>query len=302
MQFSFSSWSKKYAKWTFKSVIINLDIPFIQYLAYDKILLPTDNIKSELSSSSSHASQFSENEEEELIQFPQLQVSVENAILKLGGKVLPKLNWSGPKDSVWISPTSNMMCDSFNSILLLLKSSDFINYDLERGANQLVLKQWYDLDKSLEFRVFVKNYRIVGVSQRDIFNYYVFLDEVLVENEFMKLISEFHDVIPEFSASCYTFDIYIEKSNRVILIDFNNWGEATDGLLYDWQEFDEELHCEIRLIESQSDSRIINEVAYSNNRLPKDMFDLGNGLTHDELIDAFRKVCHDNVLQDDMEK
>jgi hypothetical protein len=271
-------------------------------LAYDKILLPTDNIKSELSSSSSHASQFSENEEEELIQFPQLQVSVENAILKLGGKVLPKLNWSGPKDSVWISPTSNMMCDSFNSILLLLKSSDFINYDLERGANQLVLKQWYDLDKSLEFRVFVKNYRIVGVSQRDIFNYYVFLDEVLVENEFMKLISEFHDVIPEFSASCYTFDIYIEKSNRVILIDFNNWGEATDGLLYDWQEFDEELHCEIRLIESQSDSRIINEVAYSNNRLPKDMFDLGNGLTHDELIDAFRKVCHDNVLQDDMEK
>ncbi|CAM6031899.1 unnamed protein product, partial [Sphagnum compactum] len=53
------------------------------------------------------------------------------AIQALGGKVVPKLNWSAPKDATWINATISMDCQTPNDIYLMLKSSDFITHDLE---------------------------------------------------------------------------------------------------------------------------------------------------------------------------
>jgi len=40
----------------------------------------------------------------------------------------------------------------------------------------------------------------------------------------------------------YVFDIYIDKSDRVWLLDFNVWSLQTDALLYSWDEL---VHMEI---------------------------------------------------------
>ena len=48
--------------------------------------------------------------------------------------MVPKLNWSAPKDATWISLKQNSMeCNTPNDIYLLLKSSDFITHDLEHA-------------------------------------------------------------------------------------------------------------------------------------------------------------------------
>jgi hypothetical protein len=74
-------------------------------------------------------------------------------------------------------------------VFLLLKSSDFVNHDLNHAyeicADQkqdkptfdLVLRKWFDLQPSMEFRCFVKNQEIIGICQRDV-NYYEFLPKM----------------------------------------------------------------------------------------------------------------------------
>ena len=31
-------------------------------------------------------------------------------IIELGGAVVPKLNWSAPKDAIWLSPDKQLKC------------------------------------------------------------------------------------------------------------------------------------------------------------------------------------------------
>jgi len=46
--------------------------------------------------------------------------------------VVPKLDWSAPKDATWISATNSMECRTPNDVYLL-KSSNFITHDLEQA-------------------------------------------------------------------------------------------------------------------------------------------------------------------------
>ena len=34
----------------------------------------------------------------------------------------------------------------------------------------------------------------------------------------------------------YVVDLYLDSQERVWIVDFNVWGERTDGLLFDWNE------------------------------------------------------------------
>jgi len=98
----------------------------------------------------------------------------------------------------------------------MLKSSDFIIHDLEQAYTNacdhhsnkesnsnnsnnslvdvekaaaspqeceriLVLKKWYSVRTSMEFRLFVYKRRLVGISQRDCANYYEFLKDQKLE-------------------------------------------------------------------------------------------------------------------------
>ncbi|KAG2450248.1 hypothetical protein HYH02_004760 [Chlamydomonas schloesseri] len=63
--------------------------------------------------------------------FPQLRVAIEGAIQLLGGRVVPKLNWSAPTDALWISATNALACRNADEIVLLLKSSDRVSHDVE---------------------------------------------------------------------------------------------------------------------------------------------------------------------------
>ncbi|GLC33315.1 hypothetical protein PLESTM_000047800 [Pleodorina starrii] len=56
--------------------------------------------------------------------FPQLRSALDAAIASLGGRVVPKLNWSCPTDALWVSPGGSLACRNAEQVVLLLKSSD----------------------------------------------------------------------------------------------------------------------------------------------------------------------------------
>ena len=126
--------------------------------------------------------------------------------------VLPKLNWSAPKDATWLNEAT-LRCRTPGDIYLLLKSSDFCthdvlyqaiieqcsDYDPPTTANhtttnpdsttttttttttetdfafpplQLVLRKWCALHPSQEFRCFIRRSHLVAVSQRHHSVYY----------------------------------------------------------------------------------------------------------------------------------
>jgi len=83
------------------------------------------------------------------------------------------------QDASWVLPPSSpLKCTSPSDIYLLLKSSDFVSNDLSidnvfEGCQydasnppsyqlELVLRKWYPIDRSREFRCFVRDGRLIG--------------------------------------------------------------------------------------------------------------------------------------------
>lgn len=192
--------------------------------------------------------------------FPELHQQIKDKIVELGGEVAPKLNWTSPKDAVWISPHQNTIkCTCPNDIYLLLKSSNFITYDLEHAFDDctstpssqsgaaaphfkpvLVLRSYFNPHTAMEFRCFVKHRNLVGISQRDL-NYYEFL-EPLKEHIVAKISQLFNSKMRyTFPDGSFVFDVYIpegedEPLSRARLIDINAWAPHTDSLLFGWTE------------------------------------------------------------------
>lgn len=170
--------------------------------------------------------------------------------------MVPKLNWSTPKDATWISPFNTLKCTTANDVYLLLKSSSFVSHDLEHPFDGcapsssspptfspvLVLRPHFPVQPSLEFRCFVKHRTLVGISQRDL-NHYDFLRRL--ERRLVPRIQRFFDAKLRFSFPdpSFAFDVYVPEDplssddlGRVRLVDINPWAPRTDSLLYDWAE------------------------------------------------------------------
>lgn len=146
---------------------------------------------------------------------------------------------------------NSMECSTPNDIYLLFKSSDFVTHDLEHAFDDcvvdetirtediqyvLVLRKWFKVNPSCEFRCFVRNRRIIGICQRDL-NHFEFLfplrDQIRDE-----ILEYFDSVLKEtFPDSDFTFDVYIpEPYDKVRLVDINPWAPRTDPLLFSWLE------------------------------------------------------------------
>lgn len=189
--------------------------------------------------------------------WPDIHAAISNTIAELGGSVVPKLNWSAPKDATWISATNSMECRTPNDIYLLLKSSDFITHDLEQAFDgcvedpasssttettipyTLVLRRTIpSIVPSLEFRCFVRRRKLLCITQRDL-NHYDFLPSLvpLLKSLITTFFAEkLRDTFPDEN---FVFDVYIpqpRERGRVWLIDVNPWAVRTDPLLFSWLE------------------------------------------------------------------
>lgn len=113
---------------------------------------------------------------------------MKDKIASLGGSVFVKTNWHSPKDAFWITAGQTMCCKDINDVYQLIKASgickeDFsvsqtdqeINTNIEScNGNQqtickpyIVFKKWHEIHPGTEFRCFVRNKRLIGISPRD---------------------------------------------------------------------------------------------------------------------------------------
>lgn len=268
----------RYRSLTPKTRLIPLSPPFIEYLRSDGIVLPPDDQSSadevdEDAWTSSTVTATVEPEDEEpdpSLPWLDLHHNIKAKITELDGSVMPKLNWSAPKDATWISATNNMECRTPNDIYLLLKSSDFITHDLEHafddceddrdsdnptpndsshnGGNSsdgqsqeipyhLVLRKTIPaMATSLEFRCFVRNRQLLCICQRDL-NHFPFLTALV--HDIRSLIQRLFNtnLKSTFPDENFVFDVYISPSRaKAWLIDINPWAPRTDPLLFSWLE------------------------------------------------------------------
>jgi hypothetical protein len=195
--------------------------------------------------------------------FRDIHVKIKDTIIELGGKVVPKLNWSAPKDATWIAATNSMECWKPSDVYLLLKSSDFVTHDLEYAFDDcvdpvqselasgnvteeslttqdipyhLVLRKYLNFNPAVEFRCFVREGTIIGICQRDL-NHFEFLFP-MVPNLRSRIQDFFLGTLkPKLPDTSFVFDVYIPPPHkRVWLIDINPWAPRTDPLLFSWLE------------------------------------------------------------------
>lgn len=253
----------RYRTITPKARLIPLTQPFLEYLRSDGIILPSDDERpTDLSDSDSGVFSSTDNpdasddEEEEDIsaQWRGVHIAIKDTIAELGGNVVPKLNWSAPKDATWINAGNSMECRTPGDVYLLLKSSDFITHDLEHAFDDciddsqspsisqadvpyhLILRKYILLNPSVEFRCFVRDRKLIGLCQRDL-NHFDFLFKM--QDKLQDRTQEFFDVRlrDTFPDENFVFDVYVPPPHdRVWLIDVNPWAPRTDPLLFSWLE------------------------------------------------------------------
>lgn len=154
---------------------------------------------------------------------------------------------------------------------------------------ELVLRKWIDINPALEFRVFVHDHKIIGVSQRDL-NQYVFLEEL--KEKLGKAIADFlPKVINKFSLSKFILDVYIPRPyNKVTIIDVNPFSRKTSPALFTWNELllekDGENDYEFRLVDKQNMGRFAKK-EYSESQVPLDMIGAANNV--ESLVELARE-------------
>ncbi|PRQ74658.1 D123-domain containing protein, partial [Rhodotorula toruloides] len=240
--------------------------------------------------------------------FPHLDAEIRSALARYDGAVFPKLNWSSPQDAAWMLPGQNLKCQTPADVYLLLKSSDFISHDLDRAFDdcvdydpalsleglsleeggrrrrgwsfELVLKKWFDMPRSQEWRCFVRENRLLAISQRDT-TFYDFLQGEEVKANLTAQISDFwlREIRDKAPLSSYVFDIYLTRdSSRLFLIDLNPFSPSTDTLLFPPSHL-LSLHLspsapELRVVESEKGGGMPR---YAHNRYPRDVVELSEG-------------------------
>ncbi|KAL7211312.1 hypothetical protein ACSBR2_014229 [Camellia fascicularis] len=305
-------WYPKFKSVSIKTLIHELPESFIKYLLDDSgpFLLPLSISNEDALPNRVHKPE----EEEDYVvsegsgdeseqpspapSFPELELQIKKSIESLGGAIFPKLNWSAPKDSAWISSTGSLKCTSFSEIALLLRSSDSLVHDLchaydscnDKSSSRpssffLALRKWYpSLRPEMEFRCFVHCQLLVGVSQREVTGFYPALLER--KNELEVVIREFFmdEVRMKFESENYTFDVYVRKDGQVKLLDFNPWGAFTLPLLFTWEELEQSFNengntLEFRIVESQCGVRPGLKTA-----VPYDYLDTSPGSGWDQFL------------------
>ena len=338
--------------------------PFVDYLRADGIVLPPDDAPAQSGAGiadddsgifSGESDSDEDQDADPSADWRDIHTRIRECIRELGGKVTPKLNWSAPKDATWISATNDMECSTANEVYLLLKSSDFITHDLEqafdgcvddariteetadgRGQDStsshsipyhLVLRKWFNLNPSLEFRCFVRNGMLIGLCQRDL-NHFDFLASM--RGSLTARIEQFFEqkLRKKFPETSFVFDVYVPPPHdRVWLIDINPWAVRTDPLLFSWLELlrmpeptmcaddtgDEEEHDvehispdedlpELRLVgRDDPEAYQFNTPRYSAHKMPKDVVDAAGGGVGGmkEMMDQWQKILSKQEEEDD---
>ncbi|KAI0463714.1 hypothetical protein LJB42_002719 [Komagataella kurtzmanii] len=275
---SYSSWYRIFSENVVSPAkIVEVPDSFIEYISKDSIHLPGDDNNNVEINDDNEYSDWSDAEETFLDpseNFSEFHSKVQDVITQYS-HVAPKLNWSAPRDATWIMMNNTMRCSSVNDVYLLLNSSNYVAHDLKLETSikyELVLRKWVEINPALEFRCFVRDGKLIGISQRDL-NYYNYLDSLkdVIESGIKKFLEE--TVSPKFPLKNYVIDVYFPRPfTKMYIVDFNPFNRSCDSLLFTWHELIIATHLDFRLVTEHDPSRFAAK-EHSENQVPKDIVD-----------------------------
>jgi len=158
------------------------------------------------------------------------------AEIKTHDYVFIKLNSKAATDSEFMCV--QLKCFSLDDILTLIKASERIRKVFNPyGQNLLIIKPWYKIEHKNEFRCYLINKRLKGISQRYInsFEEYDDIDKIrecIIEYIFSKEVRDILDKIEidENDLHYMIIDlVYMPKKNRVKIVDVETLIEGSNN-------------------------------------------------------------------------
>lgn len=160
--------------------------------------------------------------------------------IKTHDYVFIKLNSKAPTDSEFLCV--QLKCFSLDDILSLLKGSERLNQVFNPySKNYLIIKPWYKIEHKNEFRCYLVNKRLKGISQRYI-NMYEEYDDIdkirdcIIEYIYSKEVKEALDQIEidEMALHYMIIDVvYMPKKNKVKIVDVETLIEGANDVIID---------------------------------------------------------------------
>eukprot|EP01122_Echinamoeba_exundans_P016938 TRINITY_DN8749_c0_g1_i1.p1 TRINITY_DN8749_c0_g1~~TRINITY_DN8749_c0_g1_i1.p1 ORF type:complete len:331 (+),score=56.01 TRINITY_DN8749_c0_g1_i1:152-1144(+) len=273
-----SRWYRDFEAITFKTEIVQLSPAFVDFLRREGIFLPDNNTVVNDWTSDSENENWDSLSQDEAPQTDHKLPDDDPSLLRIEsifeqpemGSILPKLNWKCPTDAGWMTLDGSLRCCNLEQILLLIKSSDacmdalnqLVNFAADGTilpfAPTLALRKWTNVDKSMEFRCFIKNRSIIAICQRDR-TFYRFLLEMRRSIR-DRIVTFFQNHIKDkFPLNDYVIDVYLQGKSKVLLVDFAPFNsETTNAILFDWEELQSDefatpgREIEVRLLESEN--------------------------------------------------
>ena len=196
--------------------LIELDEDFKKYLLLDGISLST--------------------EEKKLI-CRDISDKIQSEI-KTHDYVFIKLNSKAPTDSEFLCV--QLKCFNLDDILTLLKGSERLNDVFNPySKNYLIIKPWYKIEHKNEFRCYLINKRLKGISQKYINLYEEYDDidkirECIIEYIYSKEVKECLDQveIDENGLHYMIIDlVYMPKKNKVKIVDVETLIEGGNDII-----------------------------------------------------------------------
>lgn len=248
---SFQNWYPKFRDCSIFSVFEPIPDNVLEYLKSDGVTVPleaTSDHKKDL-----YDCEYRDNSvnwdsgDEDQIEvtppsFPEFSEKIKEHLKSLGGNVFIKLNWSSPSDASWVATNNSLKCTNLQDLYLLLKSSDKIAKDLSCDYRHsgpkyyLVMKKWKNIHPNSEFRCFVSDNQLIGLSQRSKMDYheYISVSKVNIVNDIKNFFLS--KIKSKFSLSTYIMDVVRTASGCVKVIDFQLLTPSADTCLFTFEE------------------------------------------------------------------
>lgn len=161
-----------------------------------------------------------------------------------------RLGSRSPKDSILFHDTRGKVQSGAQALMLLTNFSERIWEDLylaieEKYPVHIFVREWQEIQPWAEFRCFMRDHRLVGISQYDYLSGYmpeISSQEGSIRFAIEQFFKRFKENWPIDSFDDVVFDVFLrqhrapknETSWEVRLLEINPWMERTDPCLFSW--------------------------------------------------------------------
>jgi hypothetical protein len=175
-----------------------------------------------------------------------IRASITEAVCKMPDGAFIRLGSRSPKDSWGLQRTGGKILQHQDPLQYLLDCSERIYDDLTFAIQQqytpyIWVREWVDIKPWSEFRCFMKDRKLVGVSQYNYLDGEAFeeLDPGLCE---WAIEVFFHRFLKATTLTSIVFDVFVDIKQRspnsrdveVKLLEINPFFELTDPCLFSW--------------------------------------------------------------------